>query len=94
MDNSHIVAQVTANVELDIDKLIDYTMKEYEIPIEEVSMDTLFEVVETSISYMKPRHGFSCSFLEEVADGPSINGFEDRTYEKIEKRLRERQGND
>ena len=90
MSNSHIVAEVTANIEIDIDKLIDYLVKDG-MDIEDITMDTIFYTIQESIGHLKPKNG--CSFLETATDGPTINGFADRTYDRIEKRLEERQEN-
>ena len=91
MTGKHIVAQVTANIEIDVDELIATTARHYDIPISEVTMDLIFELVSNTITYLKPARGYRNDCIREVADGPSINGFEENTYDKIADRLEELQ---
>ena len=52
MTGKHIVAQVTANIEIDVDELIATTARHYDVPISEVTMDLIFELVNSTINYL------------------------------------------
>ena len=82
--------QVIANVELDIEEIVDAILREYEdTSIEDVNMDLIYEYVEDHITYMKGKNG--ARGIDVVADGPSIDGFESHfdkgSYYEIEEEL-------
>ena len=82
--------EVVANVELDIEEIVDAILREYEgTTIEDVNMDLIYEYVDDHITYMKGRNG--ARGIEIVGDGPSITGFYDYygkgSYADIEEEL-------
>lgn len=87
--------QVIANVELDIEKIVDAILREYEdTSIEDVNMDLIYEYVDDHITYMEGENGARGIYI--VADGPSISGFEsyDEIEEELERIKRERKSKD
>ncbi len=83
-----IVAKVEAFIDIDVEKLINAVSKEYETPIEDISMDDIFDYVSNGISYMESR---GAKGVYVVCDGPSIEGFTEKTYDEIERILTEMQ---
>lgn len=81
--------EVVANVELDIEEIVDAIIREYDTTIEDVDMDLIAEYVDDHITYMKGRNG--ARGIEIVGDGPSITGFYDYygkgSYADIEEEL-------
>ena len=81
--------EVVANVELDIEEIVDAIIREYDTTIEDVDMDIIAEYVDDHITYMKGRNG--ARGIEIVGDGPSITGFYDYygrgSYADIEEEL-------
>ena len=81
--------EVVANVELDIEEIVDAIIREYDTTIEDVNMDLISEYVDDHITYMKGRNG--ARGIEIVGDGPSISGFYDYygkgSYADIEEEL-------
>ena len=81
--------EVVANVELDIEEIVDAIIREYDTTIEDVNMDLIAEYVDDHITYMKGRNG--ARGIEIVGDGPSITGFYDYygkgSYTDIEEEL-------
>ena len=81
--------EVVANVELDIEEIVDAIIREYDTTIEDVNMDLIYEYVDDHITYMKGRNG--ARGIEIVGDGPSITGFYDYygrgSYADIEEEL-------
>ncbi len=85
---SKIVATVEAFVDIDVEELINAVSKEYGMPIEDISMDDIYDYVSNGISYLEGR-GAKGVYI--VCDGPSITGFTERTYDDIERVLTEMQ---
>lgn len=81
--------EVVANVELDIEEIVDAIIREYDTTIEDVDMDLIYEYVDDHITYMKGKNG--ARGIEIVGDGPSISGFYDYygkgSYADIEEEL-------
>jgi hypothetical protein len=82
-----MVVRVNALIEIDIETVFENIIEEYEYEnAEDITMDDVSEYVCNNVTYLKGKKG-----IEEVADGPAIDGFEERDYEKIEKQLEEYQ---
>ena len=82
--------EVVANVELDIEEIVNAIIREYEdTTIEDVNMDLIYEYVDDHITYMKGQNG--ARGIEVVGGGPSITGFYDYygkgSYADIEEEL-------
>ena len=78
-----MIAQVIANVVVDIEEVIRNVSADYDKPISEITMDDIYEYVEDGVSYLSGnKPGISM-----VEDGWPIEGFDDRTYNEIEKIL-------
>ena len=75
--------KVTAYVELNVEEIVDAILREYsDIAIEDVNMDNIYEYVDDHITYMDKRNGGRG--IKEVADGPSVEGFDQYDYQEIE----------
>lgn len=77
--------QLVANIEIDFEELFETVIEEYEIEnIDDLRMDDVIEYIDNHISFLK---GKNTSCISEVSDGGSINGFEEREYQKIDEML-------
>lgn len=78
---------VEAYVELDIEKIVDAILKEYsDCSIEDINMDLVYEYVNDHVTFLNKR--WDGKGIYEVGDGPSLQGFEERSYEEIENELK------
>ena len=78
--------QVTANIELDVEAIIEAIIRDYEYDsANDVSMDDIYEYIDNHITYLDNQWGGRG--IQIVEDGPSINGFDSRTYDEIEQIL-------
>ena len=81
------IYKVEAYVKLDVEQIVDAILKMYsDISIEDITMDTIFEYVDGNITYLK-EGTYRSKGIAEVDDGPSLEGFEEHDYEKIEEEL-------
>ena len=77
---------VEAYVALDIEQIVDAILNEYsDCSIEDVNMDLVYEYVNDHITFLNKR--WDGKGIYEVGDGPSLQGFEGRSYEEIENEL-------
>lgn len=75
--------KVIAYVELDVEKIVNTILDENPgLTIEDIDTDTLFYYVDDNISYLDRKNG-GIKGIREVQDGPSLDGFEQYTYDKI-----------
>lgn len=82
-----MIAQIVANVALDVEEIIRDISRDSETPISEITMDDIFDYVNSGVSYIsgnKPG-------ISSVEDGWSLERFDDSTYNEIEKILTEMQ---
>lgn len=76
------VFKLIAPVELDLEEIIDACRNEYGEP---VTADDVFEYIESNLVRLTPKKG--CKGIYIASDGPSVNGFADKTYSKIAEML-------
>ena len=81
-----MIAQLVCNVELDVEEIINTIIGEYGYEsANEVKMDDIFYYISDHINYLQPTYGGRG--IETVEDGPSISGFDERTYDDVEEIL-------
>lgn len=83
-----ITAKIIVNVEIDTDELIDAVAKDYECDIDEVTMERIEEYLNNYLPHLK---GGDAVGVYERGGGWGTEGFEQRTYERIEKILQDKQ---
>ena len=76
------VYKLIAPVELDLEEIIHACRNEYGEP---VTADDVFEYIESNLVRLTPIRG--CRGVYIASDGPSVDGFADKTYREIEKLL-------
>ena len=75
-----MVAKVIAYVEFDPMEIIRNTASKYGISVNDITMDDIWEYIDDNITYLDNKNKKGDWM---VGDGPSIEGFESRTYEEI-----------
>ncbi len=83
------VIRISAYLEIDIDKIIQEICHDSGCDITDVTMDQIFYYVSENSTYVKGK----APGVYEVADGPNMEGFDERSYDKIEALLEERKEN-
>ena len=74
--------EVTAYVDLDVETIIKAIINDYDYEsVNDVSMDDIFEYIGDHITYLGSQWGGRG--IRTVEDGPSISGFDSRTYDEI-----------
>jgi hypothetical protein len=76
---SKIVAKVTASIEIDPEIIIKKLMKKYDMPASKVTMYAIYEYVENFTSGLKGEG----PGVYDASDEPSIDGFDDDTFDRI-----------
>ena len=78
--------EVTAYIDLDVESIIEAVISEYGYAsANDVRMDDIYEYVSDHITYLDKQWGGRG--IRIVEDGPSISGFDSRTYDEIEQIL-------
>lgn len=83
-----ITAKITVNVAIDTDELIDAVAEDYECDIDEVTMERIEEYLNNYLPHLK---GGDATGVYEIEGGWGVEGFEQYTYERIEKILQDKQ---
>ena len=76
-----MVAKVVAYIEFDPEELIKDVADKYDMEISDVTMDDVYEYVSDRLTYLDDKFDRG-RWL--VGGGPSIEGFEPRTYDEIQ----------
>lgn len=83
-----MVAKVIANIELDVETIIRATANSLGCSVSGVIMDDILEYINNGMTYLKNNDARG---VEPASDGWSIDGFDEKTYEEIERILNEMQ---
>ena len=84
---SKITVGVLANIEIDVDKIINEIMYKDDCNASDVSMDDIFNYISKNITFLSGK----APGIYEVADGPSVSGFgDDLSYDRVEELLENR----
>ncbi len=86
----NIVAKVNAVIELDVEELVNAVMRDYNLSLEEVTVDYLFNYINNGMSYLENK---KAKGVYPAGDGWSLSSFEEKTYDKIEEMLYKMQEN-
>lgn len=80
--------RVLANIEVDVDKIINEIMYKSGCDVSDISMDDIIHYISDNITYLSG----NAPGIYKAEDGPSIKGFgDDWSYDRVEELLKKRE---